>query len=64
MIQIERDKLYSCKKKYLSIGITKTGEPLNAIAIPWSHIAARSTCGLLTYFFVKKTYMTERFFSN
>lgn len=36
MIQIERDKLYSCKKKYLSIGITKTGEPLNAIAIPWS----------------------------
>ena len=36
MIQIERDKLYSCKKKYLSIGITKTGEPLYAIAIPWS----------------------------
>lgn len=36
MIQIERDKLYSCKKKHLSICITKTGEPLNAIAIPWS----------------------------
>ena len=36
MIQIERDKLYFCKKKYLSIGVTKTGEPLNAISIPWS----------------------------
>lgn len=36
MIQSERDKLYFCQKKYLSLGITKTGEPLNAIAIPWS----------------------------
>lgn len=36
MIQTERDKLYSCKKKYLSLGITRNGDPLNAIAIPWS----------------------------
>lgn len=36
MIQTERDKLYSCKKKYLSIGVTRTGDPLSAIAIPWS----------------------------
>lgn len=36
MIQSEREKLYSSKKKFLSIGITKTGEPLNAIVIPWS----------------------------
>lgn len=36
MIQCEREKLFAYNKKYLSIGVTKTGQPLHAIAIPWS----------------------------
>lgn len=36
MLQNERDKLFSYEKKYLNIGVTKTGQPLHAIAIPWS----------------------------
>lgn len=36
MIQAEREKLFSYEKKYLNIGITKDGSPVQAIAIPWT----------------------------
>ena len=40
MIESERKKLFERESEYLNIGITKDGEPIGSISVPWEKTAA------------------------
>jgi len=39
MLSTEREKLFSYEEKFISIGITRSGNPLGAISVPWESTA-------------------------